>query len=131
MKTQLSFARSASAALISALLISLAGGCASKKKHGMEGYHSMIRAQEEAMTLQLQGQPAVFFRGPVQKPIVIWRENLTLAEALLEAGYVDKFSPHSIRISRQGQNYNVNVQRLLRGSDNPLLEPGDVVEVTR
>ena len=119
------------AVLITGLVLSLASGCAAKKRHGMEGYNSLVRAQQEALTLQLQGQPAVYFRGPVQHPVVLWRENLTLAEALLEAGYVDKFSPHAIRVSRRAEIYNVNVQRLLRGNDNPLLEPGDVVEVTR
>jgi hypothetical protein len=131
MKFQFVPGRSSVAVLLLASLLALAAGCATKKRHGMEGYNSMVRAQQEALTLQLQGQPAVYFRGPVQRPAVIWRENLTLAEALLEAGYTSKFTPHAIRISRLAETYNVNVQRLLRGSDNPLLEPNDVVEVIR
>jgi hypothetical protein len=128
---KLQFQPSSVAVLLLSLLMAMGAGCSTKKHHGMEGYNSLIRAQQEALTLQLQGQPAVYFRGPVQRPAVVWRENLTLAEALLEAGYAEKFSPHAIRISRQAQIYNVNVQRLLRGSDNPLLEPNDVVEVIR
>ena len=32
---------------------------------------------------------------------------------------------------RQGQTYPINIKTLLRGLDDPPLEPGDIVEVTR
>ena len=131
MKLQIIARRGLTAVFSLAFVAALAAGCARKKTHGMEGYNSLVRAQQEALTAQLQGQPAVYFRGPVQHPVILWRENLTLAEAILEAGYVNKFTPHAIRIGRQAQIYNVNVQRLLRGTDNPVLEPNDLVEVIR
>jgi hypothetical protein len=104
---------------------------AGKKGSGQDGYNQMIRSQQQSLAIEQMQQPAVYFHGPLQKPIVPWRENLSLAEALLEAGYTSPFSPHSIRVMRQGRTYNIDVQRMLRGTDNPALLPGDVVEVAR
>lgn len=119
-------------AVLAVLAGLLSGGCSAKKKRsGMEQYNSLIRAQQESMAVQQAKQPVVFVHGSVQRPIVAWRENLTLAETLLEAGYTSPLSPRAIRVTRQGRVYTVDVRRLLRGTDNPVLEPGDVVDVVR
>lgn len=97
----------------------------------MDGYNALIRSQQEALALQQLQEPVIHVHGPVQKPVVAWRENLTLAETLLEAGYRHALSPRAIRVTRQGRVYNIDVRRLLRGTENPVLEPGDVVEVVR
>ena len=76
-------------------------------------------------------EPAVFFRGMVRNPRVLWTEDLTLAQALLDAEWTGALEPTKIRITRQGRNHDVDVRRLLRGVENPLLEPGDVIEVFR
>ena len=67
----------------------------------------------------------------VRNPRVPWTEGLTLARALLAAEYTGTLDPTRIRITRQGQSYTVDVKHLLRGQDDPLLEPGDLVEVFR
>ena len=118
--------------LLTAEIVGCTAGCrAPKKRPGIEGYNALIRAQQEALAVDQLKQPSVYVHGPVQKHVVPWREDLTLAEALLEAGYTQVFSPHAIRVSRQGKLHNIDVRRLLRGTENPVLEQGDVVEVIR
>lgn len=63
--------------------------------------------------------------------MVPWTEDLTLAAALIAAEYQGSWDPHSIFILRMGQTYRVNPKRLLSGTENPALEPGDIVEVRR
>jgi len=123
--------RALAIAFASLALTWLNAGCKSTKRPGIEGYNALIRQQQEALAVEQLKQPTIYFRGNVQKPIVPWRENLTLAEGLLEAGYSSPFSPHSLKVTREGHSYPIDVRRLLRGTDNPVLEPGDVVEVYR
>ena len=67
---------------------------------------------------------------PAQNALVVpWTEGLTLAQALVAAQYTFNWDPHTITVTRQGEVHPVNARRLLRGQDDPLLEPGDVVEV--
>ena len=108
-------------------------GCASKAKKEAAFYqrNAAVRAQEEALIAQLNQTPSVFLRGAIQRPMVPWRENLTLAEVLLDSGYNSTLSPRVIRVTRQGRSYDINVRALLRGQDNPVMEPGDMVEVYR
>jgi hypothetical protein len=78
---------------------------------------------------QAQQQPAVWFRGDVRNTRVPWSEGLTLAQALAAAQYTWTWDPRTITVTRNGQAYAVNPRQLLRGTDDPVLEPGDVVEV--
>jgi len=115
------------------LLLALAlSGCVSKsnanaaaRKAYMEGQQRAIAMQEEAQ------QPAVWFRGPVRNPRVPWSEDLTLTRALLAAEYLDHLSPRRISVIRQGKTYSIDVRRMLRGQEDPPMEPGDIVEVVR
>ena len=75
--------------------------------------------------------PVVAFLGEVRNQIVPWREGLSLAEALAEADYVGARVPLSILIFRQGKTIRVNPRRLLTGTQNPILRPGDYVQVQR
>jgi hypothetical protein len=104
-------------------------GCASKK---VDPRNAFLEGQQRAWTAQQQNQePAVFFRGMVRNPRVPWTEGLTIARALLAAEYTGALDPTQIRVTREGQTYMIDVKRLMRGQDDPLLEPGDVVEVFR
>jgi hypothetical protein len=76
-------------------------------------------------------QAAVYFRGYVRKPVVTWKEDLTLAKAILEAEYTGQWDPRLITITRRGQVFRVNPRRLLSGLEDPALEPGDIIEVQR
>ena len=76
-----------------------------------------------------QREPAVWFRGDIRHPRVAWQEGLTLAEALAVAQYTWNWNPRSLTVTRQGEIFPVNVRRLLRGQENPVLEPGDIIDV--
>jgi len=105
-------------------------GCKSSPKVNPQA--AFLEGQQRAWTgAQMNQEPAVFFRGMVRNPRVTWREDLTLAQALLEAEYTGALEPTKIRIMRQGQSHTIDVRHLLRGKENPLLEPGDLIEVLR
>jgi hypothetical protein len=66
--------------------------------------------------------------GPVQNPLIAWTEDLTLAEAIVAAGYVGTRDPREIIIVREGQPIRVDPEQLLHGEDVPL-QPSDIVEI--
>jgi hypothetical protein len=112
------------------LLFALAlNGCATKATVRHEAEKAFIEAQQRAQAEQESQQPAVWFRGDVRNQRVTWTEGLTLAQALIAAQYTFNWDPHIITVTRQGEVHPVNPRRLLRGQEDPLLEPGDVVEV--
>jgi hypothetical protein len=115
------------------LLISLSvAGCVSRSKATANAQKAYLDGQQRAILLQQQAQELVVsFRGQVRNPRVPWTEGLTLAQALLAADYTGRLDPRKIQIIRQGEFYSINVRRLLRGQENPVLEPGDTVEVTQ
>ncbi len=105
-------------------------GCAGKAK--LREQEAFRKGQQQALDAQqLAQEPAVWFRGQVRHPRVPWRENLTLAQALVAAEYTGALDPTRINVIRQGQTYRVDPKRLLRGVEDPVLEPGDVVEIAR
>ena len=64
--------------------------------------------------------------GPVKTPSLPWTEGLTLAKAIVNAGYQSLTDPRQIMIVRNGQAVPVDPKSLLAGQDVPLL-PGDMV----
>jgi hypothetical protein len=86
--------------------------------------------QQQAMSAQTNA-PSVNFRGDVKNPRVPWTEEMTLAKALVAAQYTGSWDPHTIVIVRQGEQYKLDPKRLLSGLEDPLLEPGDTVEIHR
>lgn len=108
-------------------LLLLVGGCASRQDEQLKA--ALQQREQQVRTLMEQQQPAVFFQGDIRNPRVPWKEGLTLAEALVTAQYTWNWDPHRITVTRNGEVYPVDPKRLLRGQENPVLEPGDVVEV--
>jgi hypothetical protein len=116
--------------LLSTLLLAVvAVGCATKAGTRREMQRVMVEERQRTEIERLQKEPAVWFRGDVQMKRVTWREGLTLAAALTEARYTGFGTPELLTVTRAEQVYTVNVRALLRGQDNPEMEPGDVVEV--
>ena len=108
------------------------GGCVSQGTARREQLKAYEEGRQKAMEEQekaAQTGPVVLFRGDIRNPRVPWREGLTLAEALLAAQYTWNWDPHTITVLRDGRSYPVNPKMLLRGTENPLLEEGDIVEV--
>ena len=115
----------------SLLLIVVLTACVSKSKARHESERAFMEGQQRALIeqQQQQQQPAVWFRGDVRNQRIPWTEGLTLSQALVAAQYTGNWDPRLIRITRNGEIYPVNARRLLRGQDDPVLEPGDLVEV--
>ena len=116
--------------LLAAVLVT--PGCASKSKAKLREQEAFLRGQQQAIAAQQEAQqPAVWFRGLIRHSRVPWTENMTLAQALVAADYTGTLDPTSIKIIRQGQTYRIDPKRLLRGLEDPPLEPGDLVEISR
>ena len=111
------------------ILLCMACGCVTKSGARREAQKAVFEDKARAEMEKQQKEPAVWFRGDIRNPRVPWREGLTLAEALAAAHYTWDWDPRFLTVTREGHVYSVNVRRLLRGQENPELEPGDIVEV--
>ena len=116
-------------------LLAFLSGCASKSTTKLREENAYLRGQldaaEKQRQQQLQQQPTVYFTGLVRQTRVPWREDLTLSQGLAQAQFTGTSDPTILRIQRKGQIFTVDVRRLLRGQEDPVLEVNDVVEVTR
>jgi hypothetical protein len=66
--------------------------------------------------------------GPFERPVVQWRQKMTLAQVILTAGYLDTREPGQILIQRGSGAFPVDPGTLLSGKDVSV-EPGDVIHV--
>ena len=104
-------------------------GCVTKSKAKAEVQKAYFAGQEQAMIRMSQPhQPVVTFIGPVRNPTVLWNPDLTLAKAIVAAGYDAKADPKQIMIVRNGQAIPVDPKKLLEGEDIPLVA-GDLVQI--
>ena len=116
-------------------------GCVSRKRAQAEARAAYMAGQRDALAgMQRQPQNGDFtvtpvtpqvaanitIVGPVQNPVVQWRNGLTLAQAILNAVYQSPSDPTQIVIKRSNEEIRVEPAQLLNGVDIPLL-PGDVV----
>src|SRR4051812_1767976 len=110
------------------ILVLFESGCVSKKKANAEAHAAFMAGQQQAMVAR-GPQPAssvVTVVGPVHTPSLTWTQDLTLAKAIVDAGYESAVDPKQIMIVRNGQAVPVDPKSLLAGEDVPLL-PGDMV----
>jgi hypothetical protein len=118
-------------ALVLALAAGLPGnGCVTKAAAAAQARQAFLAGQQQAMQTMKMEQargPSVTFVGPVKNPIVAWTEGLTLAKAIIAAGYEGP-EPSDIVIMRKGTPVRVDPNQLLKGEDVPL-ETGDVVNI--
>jgi protein involved in polysaccharide export with SLBB domain len=115
-------------ALIILILIGVSG-CVTKSKAKADAQSAFLAGQQQAMIRMAQPHPAVVtFIGPVRNPTVPWSQELTLAKAIVDAGYNAPSDPKQIMIVRNGQAIPVDPQKLLNGEDVPLVA-GDLVQI--
>ena len=107
----------------------LTGGCVTARQAELERWRGMEEGRQKALEQQSQQEPAVFFVGDVRNSRVPWQEGLTLADALAAAQYTWNWDPHLIKLTRRGEVHVIPARQLLRGTENPLLEAGDIIEV--
>jgi hypothetical protein len=115
------------ALLLVACVVFLAA-CAGQTRSGGPALAPVVLDTNQIQAIQGN---AIYFTGDVKMSVVPWHEDLTLAEALVQAQYTGYNDPFSITLTRQGTGYRINVRGLLRGTDNPSLEPGDRINVRR
>ena len=108
----------------------LFAGCVSKSTARLQAEKAFLEGQQKALTdQQQQQQPVVWFRGDVRNQRIPWSEGLTLSRALLAAQYTWNRDPRTVTVTRAGELYAVDPKRLLRGLEDPELQPDDVIEV--
>ncbi len=112
------------------LLPLLYSACTTKSKARADAQAAFAAGQLQAIAQQQRGS-VVYFRGDVKNQTVPWTEEMTLGQAIVAAGYTGRWDPHTIVVERKGETYKVDPRRLLRGLEDPLLEPGDTVEIHR
>jgi hypothetical protein len=121
------------------------GGCSSGTSTQLrDAYQAGYRAGQQDARMQPQSQPqlqpqlptqstqpatqSVTIVAPVRNPIVTWRLGLSLAQAIITAGFVGETDPTEIVIVRNGTARRVDFGQLLAGQDVPLM-PGDTVQI--
>jgi protein involved in polysaccharide export with SLBB domain len=116
-------------ALIGCLSLSLAG-CVSKAKARAEAKAAFLAGQQQAMARMQQTRGAVVtILGPVTNPNIPWTQDLTVAKAIVDAGYTGANDPTHIVIVRNGQAITIDPKKLLSGEDVPL-QAGDFIQLT-
>jgi hypothetical protein len=106
-------------------------GCVAQSKARAQAKAAYLAGQQEAMAHALWTQAAVAnvtIIGPVRTPALTWSPDLTLARAIVAAGYIPSAEPRQIVIIRNGIVTQVDPSRLLAGEDIPL-QQGDVVQI--
>lgn len=104
-------------------------GCTTKAKARLQAekaYQAGLQQAAPAPPVQPSGVTVV---GPVRHRFVPWREGLTLQEAIYEAVYTGFRDPRLIRLIRGAEWVDIHPNDLLRGTVNPEVEPGDVIEL--
>ena len=110
------------------ILVALAG-CTTQSKSNARARAAFVAGQRQAMLRAMQPQePSVRVNGNVKNPVIPWTEELTVARAVIAAGYSGHRDPRVILIVRNGQEIQLDPGQLLRGEDVPL-QSGDVVEI--
>ncbi len=104
-------------------------GCVTKRDAEARAHIAFLEGQRQALASRpaVQG-PSVSFMGPVRNQTVPWSPSLTLAHALVMAGYLGQKDPQLIIIKRQEEEIPVDPRHLLGGVDVPLVM-GDVIEI--
>jgi hypothetical protein len=104
-------------------------GCTSKSKADAKARAAYAAGRQNAMLRmhEMQGA-AIRVIGNVRNPIIVWTDNLTLAQAIITAEYQGAKDPLEIILTRDGQQFRGDPKQLLHGQDIPL-QAGDTMEI--
>jgi hypothetical protein len=106
-------------------------GCVTKAAAQAQARAAFLSGQQQALERMQQTQsrgPSITFVGEVKNNVIPWTADLTLARAIVAAGYFGPADPKEIVVLRDGQEMRIDPKALLNGNDILLL-PRDVVEV--
>ena len=111
------------------VLTVLLGGCVSKSQANARSRAAFAAGQQQGISQSADARRTnIQFIGPVRQFEVPWQDGLTLAQAIVVAGYTEARDPTVIWILRQRERIAVSPRDLLTGKDFPL-EPGDTVKM--
>jgi hypothetical protein len=119
----------ASIILLGCLTLAMSfSGCISKSDAKMRAHRAYIAGQQDALAhRQPPRHSNVKVLGNVQRPVLVWSQDLTVMQAIVDAEYLGG-DPRTILLRRNGEEYRIDPHRLLEGEDF-LLEPGDELEI--
>ena len=106
-------------------------GCVTKSKAQAQARDAFAAGQQQAMTvsrMQQQMGPTVTVVGQVRNGVIPWTVDLTVAKAIVTAGYFGASDPHEIYVVRNGKATSIDSKQLLNGEDMPV-QPGDVIQI--
>ena len=109
------------------MLLALTACKSNSKGRKPPGNFSTVEAQE----LMQRQQASIKINGQVRNAVIPWTEDLRLSQAIDAAEYLGRNDPMSIYILRGGRSIYVSPRRLVSGTHDPFLEPGDVVDIRR
>jgi protein involved in polysaccharide export with SLBB domain len=111
------------------LLAIVVTGCITKAKANAQARAAFLAGQEQALRRVQQARDVtVTVVGQVRNPVVQWTSDLTVAKAIVAAGYYGAADPAEIVILRNDEELRVDPKQLLAGEDVPL-ESGDVLRI--
>lgn len=116
---------------LACLLAIAPAGCTTKSKARAQAQSAYLAGKTAAEERARQAATMVFVRGDVRNPTVPWKEGMTLADAILAAGWRGLRDPRRVLVTREGQTVPVEMSLLLRGEDNFELLAGDTLELQR
>jgi len=104
-------------------------GCTTKSRANARAREAFVAGQRQALAQTTEARrTSIRFIGPVRQPEIEWVDGLTLARAIVAAGYTDARDPKTIVVNRQRERIPVDLADLFKGKDLDL-EPGDTIEI--
>ena len=112
-------------------LLALAVSCTTKSKARAQAESAFNAGKAAAEEHARVAKTSIVVSGDVRNPVVPWKEGMTLADAILAAGWRGLRDPARILVTRDGQTVPVAIRTLLRGEDNFELLAGDTLVLER
>lgn len=116
------------------ILLGLSIGCTTKKAATRDHRAAYAIGLQSGRIEQRQHRPgeaeetSITFSGAVKNAAIPWREELSLSQAIVEAGHSARRNPRTIFVHRGSDVFQVPTWRLLHGEDFQI-EPGDHIEI--
>ncbi|NLB69305.1 MAG: hypothetical protein GX804_06445 [Lentisphaerae bacterium] len=79
----------------------------------------------------LQHTPEIFITGEIQKKgSFVYKDGITLWQAIVAAGDVTAYASNKVKLVRNGIATEYDIRKIKKNvSENPVLMPGDIIEV--
>jgi hypothetical protein len=109
--------------------LACAAGCTTKTAARKQSDAAFHAGQQQALQQLYEKKfPTVTIIGPVRSPKLDWTTDLTLARAIVAAGYQGLGDPKEIILRRGNEEARITPKELLSGDDWEL-QPGDRIEI--